>query len=87
MTSDPTILEAAKNALPSFWHPDDKLGAALSIVVAVTPLIRAQVLEEAAKVVEDEDGACSGWPSSLCSTAELAAAIRALAKPSQGGEK
>jgi len=50
--TDPAIIEAAMNALPSFWHNDDKLGAARSVVGAVTPLIEAAALEKAAKMVE-----------------------------------
>jgi hypothetical protein len=77
-----TIIEAAKQALYKTedlldvrcGDDDDAHNIVHAIVAAVTPLIRADALEEAARVVEGEP---------FCSTSEwlndqIAAAIRAL---------
>jgi len=81
--SDPAIIEAAARVLESLdddscglddcadWYQDKLRQQAEAILAAVTPLIRAAALEEAAVVAEDEDG----WPRT---TAEIAAAIRAI---------
>ena len=88
MTHDPTIIEAAVRAmcdaadLSSFWSDGDEAWrVATAIVSAVAPMIRAQVLEEAAKVAEDYYRiAASRWPkpSYLPITDQIAAALRAL---------
>jgi len=75
---DPAILEAAARALEP-WNPCYYQVMAKAALAAVTPLIRAQVLEEAAKVAkgyylfrtEDTEDVAA-----ICDA--IAAAIRAL---------
>jgi hypothetical protein len=80
--TDPAIIEAAARALEDRWNNNRPTGgtypfplstgeALQAIVAAVTPLIRAAALEQAAVIIENDDGYSS-------STAELAAHIRAL---------
>jgi hypothetical protein len=92
MTHDPdaifkVALEAMCKAayLSSFWNEGDEAWrVATAIVAAITPLIRAEALEEAAKVADDEDGEYSyagehrnmAMLQQCCR--EIAAAIRAL---------
>ena len=75
------IIEAAVNALPSFWHPDDKLGTARAVVAAVTPLIEAKTLERAASLLDAEADAyrkTSLVPELVSAVERLAAAMRDL---------
>lgn len=79
------IIEAAARAMPSFWDDGDKLGTAMRVLAAVTPLIRAQVLEEAAKVAEahklGDNAMLTGtsiWAVHEGACIEIAAAIRTL---------
>jgi hypothetical protein len=54
---DHTIIEAAARALRDesymFFEMDEAQRLAIAVLAAVTPLIRAAALEEAAKVAED----------------------------------
>jgi hypothetical protein len=68
MTHD-AIIEAAARALKDWSDPAEARRVAAAILTAVAPLIRAEVLEEAAKIVEDYDD---------FSVTEIAAVIRAL---------
>ena len=84
MTSDPDIIEAASEAmcnaadLSSFWNDGDEAWrVATAIVDAVTPLIRAQVLEEAAQVAE-ESRYFGLVKVKVLTGAEIAAKLRAL---------
>jgi hypothetical protein len=65
--TDPTIIEAAARALDTCIEGYQ----VEAVLAAVTPLIRAQVLEEAAQVAEEMWG---GHPTQDA----IAAAIRAL---------
>jgi hypothetical protein len=47
--TNPAIIEAATQAMPSFWTENDKKWLVRDILAAVTPLIRAAALEEAAE--------------------------------------
>ena len=82
MTS-PTIIEAAEKALQDFPHEhiiaDDYSYMAEALIAAVTPLIRAAALEEAAKVAEDQPSAPLkiGAPQTWIKQ-QIAAAIRTL---------
>ena len=79
--TDDAIIEAAARALltatewSSFWGEDDAKQLATAVVAAVTPLIRAQVLEEAAAVAEDYDGE---FEEIHMAQGDIAAGIRAL---------
>ena len=81
--SDPAIIEAAEKALQDFPHEhiiaDDYSYMAEALIAAVTPLIRAAALEEAAKVAEDQPSAPLkiGAPQTWIKQ-QIAAAIRAL---------
>jgi hypothetical protein len=84
--TDPAIIEAAARAIYNNgleWHdcPDEWYREMLSVVLAaVTPLIRADALEEAARAFEfDGDG--HDAHSYRWTAGEIAAAIRALIPP------
>jgi hypothetical protein len=70
--SDP-IIEAAR-ALEAVFPDDIDREDAIKLAAAVTPLIRAAALEEAAVVAEECEP--SRWPSAQ--RGDIAAAIRAL---------
>jgi len=80
--SDPAIIEAAEKALQDFPHEhiiaDDYSYMAEALIAAVTPLIRAAALEEAAKVAEEYDGRGIDEDHAALTCDEIAAAIRAL---------
>jgi hypothetical protein len=86
------IIEAASKAMcdaadfSSFWSDGDEAWrVATSIIAAVTPLIRAAALEEAAKVAEEHDvDTNEAWEA----LDRIAAAIRALipASPSPSAD-
>jgi hypothetical protein len=80
MTS-PTIIEAAEKALQDFPHEhiiaDDYSYMAEALIAAVTPLIRAAALEEAAAAAETRDLGDNSAQDGLAQ--EIAVAIRALA--------
>jgi hypothetical protein len=83
MTTDPAILEAAARALRKepilFDYPDECLEIVRVVLAAVAPLIRAQVLEEAALVAEE---CFSDAPLSIPLVGDqIATAIRALKAP------
>ena len=75
MSADPAILEAAARALEDWFNDDGRYLAAKDVVAAVTPLIEAQTLEQAAKVAE---GFKTDLPPGI--GRGIAAAIRALKK-------
>jgi uncharacterized protein (DUF2267 family) len=66
---------AVSHAMGSLWTLDD----AKEILTAVAPLIRAQALEEAAKLIESRVHMIGGTQATI-----LAAAIRALIEPRAG---
>jgi hypothetical protein len=73
--SDEAIIEAAARALmtaSAFGHKSDAKKLARAALTAVTPLIRADTLEEAAKVAEEHR------PLKTRDMEDIAAAIRAL---------
>jgi hypothetical protein len=74
MTSD-DIIEAAARAMAGYvWPGEDELhhDLAARVLAAVTPLIRAAALEEAALVAEKQPY----YPADICNL--IAAVIRAL---------
>jgi len=68
MTTDPDNIEAAARALKDWSDPPEARRVAAAVLTAVTPLLRDDALEEAAKVAMDH-------PSG---SYEVAIAIRAL---------
>jgi hypothetical protein len=74
-----TIIEAARLALydTDGWDQDDEQKVH-AVLAAVTPLIRAQALEQAAKVAEDYDGRGIDEDHAVLTCEEIAAAIRSL---------
>ena len=90
MSEHTDIIEAAARALEDRWNNNRPTGgsypfpistgeALQAIVAAVTPLIRAAALEEAAKVAEEYDGRGIDEDHAALTCDEIAAAIRALA--------
>jgi hypothetical protein len=86
--SDPDIIEAAARALcvhttggeKTWGYPLERgwyCGLAVAVLTAVKPLIRAAALEEAAQVAE-ERLLLSDFPRDMETTADIAAALRAL---------
>ena len=69
-----TVIEAAVQALAKCGFYDTE--SVDTMLAAVTPLIRAAALEEAAKVIDDDEFYSERTPE------EVAAAIRALISPS-----
>ena len=53
--TNPAIIEAATQAMPSFWTENDKKWLVRDILAAVTPLIEAAALERAARVADDHE--------------------------------
>jgi hypothetical protein len=80
--TDPIIEAAAQAIFPKAWEEADAdsrvwyLATARSVLAAVTPLIRAAALKEAAKVAEEYP--CSASSALPGTGDQIAAAIRAI---------
>jgi hypothetical protein len=81
MNSDPAIIEAAVRALKvarPLFYKYETAHLAKTIVAAVTPLIRAAALEEAALTIEERLLLMDDYRRDLFTVRDGAAAVRAL---------